>query len=65
MRYLITLTFLLAAVVAYFFGIGPLFFGAPLVGTVLVLAGVLFELAFWLRLFRRAPSPPPPPATNK
>jgi hypothetical protein len=56
MRYLITFAIFLAAVVAYAFGIGPLFFGAPLVGTMLVLAGVSFELAFWLRVFRRTPS---------
>ena len=56
MRHLITFTIFLAAVAAYALGLGPLFFGAPLVGSVLMLAGVLFELAFWLRLFRRAPS---------
>jgi hypothetical protein len=56
MRHLITFATFLAAVAAYVSGIGPLFFGAPLVGTALVLAGVLLELAFWLRLFRRAPS---------
>ncbi|WP_108470785.1 glycosyl transferase family 39 [Rhodanobacter thiooxydans] len=54
MRHLITFAIFLAAVAAYALGLGPLFFGAPLVGSVLVLAGVLFELAFWLRLFRRA-----------
>jgi hypothetical protein len=56
MRHLITFAIFLAAVAAYAYGIGPLFFGMPLVGAVLVLAGVLFELAFWLRLLRRAPS---------
>jgi hypothetical protein len=56
MRHLITFAILLAAVAAYVFGIGPLFFGTPLVGTVLVLVGVFFELAFWLRVFRGAPS---------
>ena len=54
MRHLITLAIFLAAVAAY--ALGPLFFGAPLVGSVLVLAGVLFELAFWLRLFRKTPA---------
>ena len=56
MRHLITFAIFLAAVAAYVFGGGPLFFGTPLVGTVLVLAGVLLELVFWLRVFRRAPS---------
>lgn len=56
MRHLITFAIFLAAVAAYALGLGPLFFGAPLVGSMLMLAGVLFELAFWLRLFRRAPS---------
>jgi hypothetical protein len=56
MRHLISFAIFLAAVAAYASGLGPLFFGAPLVGTVLALAGVLFELAFWLQLFRRAPS---------
>lgn len=54
MRHLITFAILLAAVTAYVSGVGPLFFGAPLIGTALVLAGVFLELAFWLRLFRRA-----------
>ena len=56
MRHLITFAIFLAAVAAYSLGLGPLFFGAPLVGSVLMLAGVLFELAFWLRLLRRVPS---------
>ena len=56
MRHLITFAIFLAAVAAYAYGIGPLFFGMPLVGAVLMLAGGLFELAFWLRLLRRAPS---------
>lgn len=56
MRHLITFAIFLAAVAAYVFGVGPLFFGTPLVGTLLVLAGVLLELAFWLRVFRGTPS---------
>jgi len=58
MRHLITFAIFLAAVAACVFGVGPLFFGTPLVGTVLVLAGVLLELAFWLRIFRRATAAP-------
>ena len=60
MRHLITFAIFLAAVTAYAFGIGPLFFGTPLVGSALVLAGVLLELAFWLRLLRRTPAAPTP-----
>jgi hypothetical protein len=56
MRHLITFAIFLAAVAAYAFGVGPLFFGTPLAGSVLVLAGVLLELAFWLRLFRKTPA---------
>ncbi|KZC40569.1 MULTISPECIES: hypothetical protein [Rhodanobacter] len=56
MRHLITFAIFLAAIAAYAIGLGPLYFGAPLVGSVLVLAGVLFELAFWLRLFRKTPT---------
>ncbi|EIM02145.1 glycosyl transferase family 39 [Rhodanobacter thiooxydans] len=56
MRHLITFAIFLAAITAYALGLGPLYFGAPLVGSVLLLAGVLFELAFWLRLFRRTPT---------
>lgn len=50
MRHLVTLGFFLAAAIAYFLGIGPLFFGAPLLGWVLVLAGLACELVFWYRL---------------
>jgi hypothetical protein len=65
MRHLITFAIFLAAVAAYVFGVGPLFFGTPLVGTVLVLAGVLLELAFWLRLFRRTPAAPASTSASK
>jgi hypothetical protein len=65
MRHLITFAIFLAAVAAYALGIGPLFFGTPLVGAVLVLAGVLLELAFWLRLFRRAPAAPASTSASK
>jgi hypothetical protein len=65
MRHLITFAIFLAAVAAYALGIGPLFFGTPLVGTVLVLAGVLLELAFWLRIFRRTPAAPASTSASK
>jgi hypothetical protein len=50
MRHLATLGFLLAAAIAYFLGIGPMFFGAPLLGWILILAGFACELVFWYRL---------------
>ena len=50
MRHRATLGFFLAVAIAYFLGIGPLFFGAPLLGWVLVLAGFGCELVFWHRL---------------
>jgi hypothetical protein len=65
MRHLITFAIFLAAVAAYVFGVGPLFFDTPLVGTVLVLAGVLLELAFWLRIFRRTPAAPASTSASK
>lgn len=54
MRHLITVLFLIAAGIAYTAGAGPLFFGAPLLGSVLIAAGVLFELMFWRRARRPA-----------
>lgn len=52
MRHLITLCLLVAAVAAYTSGFGPLFFGAALVGHVLVAAGVVLEVAVWRRMLR-------------
>lgn len=65
MRHLINFAIFLAAVAAYVFGVGPLFFGTPLVGSALVFAGVLLELTFWLRLFRRAPATPASPPASR
>ena len=50
MRHLITLALFLGAVFAYLFGLGPLVFGASLLGWALVLAGLALEIAFWRRL---------------
>jgi hypothetical protein len=50
MRHLITLAFFLGAAFAYFLGFGPLVFGAPVLGWVLVLAGLSIEIAFWRHL---------------
>jgi hypothetical protein len=54
MRHLIGIAFLVVAGAAYVFGVGPLFFGAPLVGAVLLLIGAGFEIGFWRRLKRGA-----------
>lgn len=54
MRHLISIALLIAAVAAYAFGFGPFFFGAPLLGTVLLLIGFGLEITFWLRVRRRA-----------
>jgi hypothetical protein len=54
MRHLVTLLFFAAATVAYVSGYGPLFFGAPLSGSLLVAAGVLFEFVAWRRMAKRA-----------
>lgn len=49
MRHLISIFLLVAAAITYVIGIGPLFFGTPLLGSVLVGAGLMLELAFWRR----------------
>ncbi len=54
MRHLISLVFLIAAVAMYVLGLGPLFFGLPLLGLAFVLIGLGFELGFWLQRHRRA-----------
>jgi hypothetical protein len=56
MKHLINLALLLAATLACAAGYGPLFFGAPLLGALLVLAGAALEVSFWRRL-RRARVP--------
>ena len=52
MHHLISIAFLVVAGAAYVFGVGPLFFGAPLVGGVLMLIGAGFAIGFWRRLKR-------------
>ncbi|WP_130617219.1 glycosyl transferase family 39 [Dyella amyloliquefaciens] len=49
MRQLVTFLLLIGAVAAYTTGFGPLFFGAPLVGYVLVAMGLILEVAVWRR----------------
>lgn len=63
MRYLTSTVFFVAAAVAYIFGIGPAFFGAPLLGSALLVLGLGLEISFWRQL-RRAPSGRPSPATT-
>ena len=47
---LITVLLFLAALVVTAVGFGPLFFGAPLIGVVLVAAGVACEILGWRRI---------------
>jgi hypothetical protein len=41
-----------AAILVYAVSYGPLFFGAPLLGALLLLAGLALEAGFWRRLLR-------------
>lgn len=50
MRHLITFLLLVAAFIAYMAGWGPLFFGAPLVGSALCAGGLILEVMFWRRV---------------
>lgn len=56
MRQLASIAFLLAGTAVFALGLGPAFFGQPLLGVPLLLVGAGLELAFWLRL-RRGPHP--------
>ncbi|HET6806179.1 MAG TPA: glycosyl transferase family 39 [Frateuria sp.] len=53
MRHLASLTLLVAGAAAFTLGLGPAFFGQPLTGVPLLLAGLGLELACWLRLRHR------------
>jgi hypothetical protein len=52
MKHLISLALLAAATLAYVVGYGPLFFDAPVLGALLLLAGATLEVSFWRRLLR-------------
>ena len=66
MRHLISIAFFIVAAAAYFFSVGPLFFGTPIMGWVLVLVGVACEFVFWRRVAKRKPgSSPSSPAVGK
>ena len=58
MRHLVALLFFVAAVVAYSYGGSPMFLGVPLVGSLFLAVGVVFEIAAWWHLTR-------PPSTRK
>jgi len=49
MRHPLSLALLVAGVATFALGLGPAFFGRPLPGVPLLLAGLGLELAFWLR----------------
>ena len=50
MRHMINIAFLVAALAAFAAGVGPAFFGAPLLGGLLLLVGLGCEITFWRRL---------------
>ena len=50
MRHLVTAVLFVVAVLAYSTGLGPLFFGVPLVGSLFVAFGILIELVAWWRV---------------
>ena len=52
MKHLPSLALIVSAAVAYVVASGPLFFGAPLLGALLLLAGMALEVGFWRRLRR-------------
>jgi hypothetical protein len=52
MRHLISIALLIVGAAACAVGFGPLFFGQPLLGGALLLAGLCLEMGFWLRLLR-------------
>lgn len=53
MKHLVTAALLVGAVVVYALAQGPLFFGAPVVGGLLLLCAAVLELSFWYRLRRK------------
>ncbi|WP_082547611.1 hypothetical protein [Rhodanobacter sp. Soil772] len=56
MKHLIGLALLLGAAAAYATGVGPFFFGAPLMGGALLAAAFALEVFFWRRILRKNPS---------
>jgi hypothetical protein len=52
MHHLFALALLITAVAVQVLSYGPLFFGLPIVGAVLLLCGILLEGFFWVRWLR-------------
>jgi hypothetical protein len=50
MRHLASIAMLLVGTLVFALGLGPAFFGQPLLGVPLLLVGAGLELAFWRRL---------------
>jgi hypothetical protein len=50
MRHLASIAMLLVGTLVFALGLGPAFFGQPLLGVPLLLVGAGLELAFWWRL---------------
>jgi hypothetical protein len=53
MRHLASIALPVLGAAVFALGLGPAFFGQPLLGVPLLLAGMGLELAFWLRPHRR------------
>jgi hypothetical protein len=49
MKHLVTLALFLGAIGFYLVGVGPFFFGAPVIGGLLLLCGLALELSAWHR----------------
>lgn len=54
MRHLVSLAMPVVGSAVFALGLGPAFFGQPLLGVPLLLVGLGLELAFWLRFRRRS-----------
>lgn len=56
MKHLISLALFLGAAVAYATGVGPFFFGSPVMGGALLAAAFILEAFFWRRVLHKNPS---------
>lgn len=56
MKHLISLALFLGAALAYATGVGPFFFGSPVMGGALLAAAFILEAFFWRRVLRKNPS---------
>jgi hypothetical protein len=52
MHHLLALALLIAAVAVQVLSYGPLFFGFPIVGAILLLCGLILESVTWIRWHR-------------